>query len=343
MKYVYDYTYIELKKKLALDDFPKFRIQQILDGLYKSKALNFKTITTLSKDIKSKLLEKYVMFSLKAVKIESSKFDKTTKFLFSLEDGNVIEAVAIPNSKKQFTLCISSQVGCSLHCAFCASGHFGFTRNLAPHEIVEQILYIKKQNFDVTNIVFMGIGEPLLNYDNVLQAIEILNDKNLVNLGSRRITISTSGIIDKILDLAHTPFQIKLSVSLHFPDEKLRNKYMPVNKSYPLKDLIQTLEEYQKITNKIITFEYILFKNINDNLQIADDMRKLLAPLNYKINLIPYNEIEGYPFKQTSKDKIKKFYYHLKKKGVNVTLRQEHGQDINAACGQLRLKALNQS
>lgn len=341
MKYVYDYTYNDLKKQLDSEDFPKFRTQQILDGLYKSKALNFKTITTLSKDIKSKLLENYVMFSLESLRIEHSKLDKTTKFLFSLEDGNFIEAVAIPNSKKQFTLCISSQVGCSLHCAFCASGYFGFTRNLTPHEIVEQILYIKKQNFDVTNIVFMGIGEPLLNYDNVLKAIEILNDKDLVNLGSRRITISTSGIIDKILDLAQVPFQIKLSVSLHFPDEELRNKYMPVNKSYPLKDLMQTLEEYQKITNKIITFEYILFENLNDNLQIADNMRKLLSHLNYKINLIPYNEIKGYPFKQPSKEKIKKFYYHLKKKGVNVTLRQEHGQDINAACGQLRLKALN--
>jgi len=340
MKYVYDYTYNELKKELDSENLPKFRIQQILDGLYKSKSLSFQTITTLPKDIKSKLLENYVMFSLEAIKIEHSKLDETTKFLFSLEDGNFIEAVAIPNSKKQFTLCISSQVGCSLRCAFCASGHFGFTRNLSPHEIVEQILYIKKQNFDVSNVVFMGIGEPLLNYDNVLKAIEILNDKDLVNLGSRRITISTSGIIDKILDLAHKRFQIKLSVSLHFPYEELRNKYMPVNKTHPLKNLIQSLEEYQKITNKIITFEYILFENINDNLQIADDMLKLLAHLNYKINLIPYNEIKGYPFKQPSKDKIKKFYYYLKKKGINVTLRQEHGQDINAACGQLRLKAL---
>ncbi len=340
MKYVYDYTYNELKKELDSENLPKFRIQQILDGLYKSKSLSFQTITTLPKDIKSKLLENYVMFSLEAIKIEHSKLDETTKFLFSLEDGNFIEAVAIPNSKKQFTLCISSQVGCSLRCAFCASGHFGFTRNLSPHEIVEQILYIKKQNFDVSNVVFMGIGEPLLNYDNVLKAIEILNDKDLVNLGSRRITISTSGIIDKILDLAHKRFQIKLSVSLHFPYEELRNKYMPVNKTHPLKDIIRALEEYQKITNKIITFEYILFENINDNLQIADDMLKLLAHLNYKINLIPYNEIKGYPFKQPSKDKIKKFYYYLKKKGINVTLRQEHGQDINAACGQLRLKAL---
>ncbi len=335
--------YNELKIALEKEISQSFRVKQVLDGIYKSKSLTIRTISTLPKEVKEQVEQKYSFFTIREEKREGSKISWTTKFLFRLADGEYIEAVALPNTKKDFTLCLSTQVGCALKCAFCASGHFGLIRNLETHEIVEQALFIKKSGFNVTNIVFMGIGEPLMNYDNVLKAIKIIHDPAAMNIGIRNITISTAGIIEGIRKLSDLDLQIKLSVSLHFPYDDMRSKYMPVNNSNPLPKLVETLKEYQVKTNKIITFEYILIKGLNDNPQIADDLIKLLDGLNYKINIIPYNPVECFDFKTPSEEKSTAFFRYLLKKGIKATLRYLRGDDIKAACGQLRMKELKSS
>ncbi len=343
MRTLLDLPYSELKTTIEQEQFDAFRVKQVLDGIYRSKSFTFRTISTLPKEVKQVLDEKYSFFTIKEEKREGSKNSWTTKFLFTLMDGETVEAVALPNTKKEFTLCLSTQVGCPLKCAFCASGHFGFTRNLETHEIVEQALFIQKSGFGISNIVFMGIGEPMLNYDNVTRAIRIINDPDCMNIGSRNITISTAGVIEGINRFADFDLQVKLSVSLHFPYDEMRSKYMQINRTNPLSELIQALKEYQKKTKKLVTFEYIMLAGINDNLQVADDMRKLLIDLDYKINIIPYNPVECFEFKTPSQEKIEKFFKHLLKKGVKATLRFKRGDDIDAACGQLRARKIDTS
>jgi 23S rRNA (adenine2503-C2)-methyltransferase len=319
----------------------KFRIKQVIDGIYRSNALNFRTISTLPKEIKGTLEQNFRFLTVKEKQRQGSQRSWTTKFLFELADGEHIEAVALPNTKKDFTLCLSSQVGCALRCGFCASGHFGLARNLESHEIVSQALHIRKSGFPVSNIVFMGIGEPMLNYENVISAIRAINAPEGMNIGARNITISTAGVPEGILKLADADLQVRLSVSLHFPYDEMRSKHMPVNRIYPLSELIRSLHEYQDKTNKIITLEYILIHGINDNLQVADDLRKLLSGLDYKINLIPYNPVPCFNFKTPSQEKCEKFFKHLLKKGIKATLRYRRGEDIEAACGQLRMKSID--
>lgn len=338
MKYLYNYTFQELNALLTKKNLVKFRITQIIDGLYKSKAFKFEDISTLPKKIKAVLVSEYNFFSLVCREKLKSNSSKTSKYLFQLEDGNYLETVAIPNAKGQFTLCVSTQAGCSLACAFCASGLSDFTRNLHVYEIIEQIMYIKKTGINISNIVFMGIGEPFLNYDNSIKAIKIINDHNLIKMGARNITISTSGIIEGIQKLTQFDLQVGLSISLHFPDNKLRMKYMPVNKKYPLDQLIKELKKYQAKIDRYITIEYILFKDINDNIDSADKLINLLKGLKYKVNLIPYNEVKELDFKIPDQHRIDNFYNYLVNKKIKVTLRKRLGEDINAACGQLRLK-----
>lgn len=331
----------ELEEILSSRIPEKFRVKQVIDGLYRSNALNFRTISTLPKEIKGLLEDSFKFLTVKEIQRQGSKQSWTTKFLFELEDGEHIEAVALPNTKKDFTLCLSSQVGCALRCAFCASGHFGLVRNLENHEILSQALHIRKSGFPVSNIVFMGIGEPMMNYENVISAIHSINVPEGMNIGARNITVSTSGIPEGILKLAESDLQVRLSVSLHFPYDEMRSKYMPVNRTHSLPKLVQALHEYQAKTNKIITFEYILIHGINDNLQVADDMRKLFSGLDYKINLIPYNPVPCFDFKTPSQEKCEKFFKHLLKKGIKATLRFRRGDDIEAACGQLRMKTID--
>lgn len=317
----------------------RFRICQIMDGLYKSKAREFKNITTLSKEIKALLQEQTEFFTIQREDTRISYDKKTVKFLYKLPDGPKIESVLLPNSKKKYTLCVSTQAGCALGCAFCASGLLGCERNLTVSEIIEQVMDAQKEGKEITNIVFMGTGEPLLNISNLDKAIRILNHEELYRLGTRKITVSTAGVIKGIKEFTQMQGQVRLSVSLHFPYNEMRDKYMPVNHTNPLPELLACLKEYQDQTGRLITFEYILFRNLNDNLQVAHDMRKLLKDIDYKINLIPYNEVSGLPFRTPDPLKVRKFYNHLKKKGVKCTLRVRRGDDINGACGQLRLKA----
>ena len=258
------------------------------------------------------------------------------KFLFRLSDRNCVEGVALPNTKKSWTFCISTQAGCGIKCGFCASGKLGLTRNLETHEIVEQVMWMKKTLGEVTNIVFMGVGEPFHNFDNVMAAIRLINDPQLAGIGARNITVSTSGVIEGIQKMSDVGEQIRLSVSLHFPWDDVRSRHMPVNRTNPLPQLMQALREYQDKTKRLITFEYVLFRDLNDHLQAADDLRKLLQGLDFKINLIPFNSVKGTPFHAPKEEKARKFLGHLLKKGVKATLRYKKGDDINAACGQLR-------
>lgn len=336
MQYLYAYNYQQIWDLFTPYNWPKFRITQIIDALYKSKAYEYHDISTLPQSITALLSSHYIFFSLTCEEQIKSVTSNTVKFLFKLKDNHYIEAVAIPNTRA-YTLCISTQVGCALKCCFCASSLQGLIRNLEVHEIIEQIIFIKKAGFPISNIVFMGIGEPLLNYNNLIQAVNIINDSKLLNIGARKITISTAGIIEGIQILADCDKQVKLSVSLHFPDAELRSKYMPVELKYPLSELVAALKVYQQRTNRLITIEYILFRDLNDSIRDADKLILLLSGLDYKINLISFNEVEGLGFRQPDQDKVDKFYQYLTDKHIKVTIRRKMGEDIQAACGQLRL------
>jgi 23S rRNA (adenine2503-C2)-methyltransferase len=296
-------------------------------------------MSDLSLALRRKLEDNFFLNSLKLIEALKSK-DGTEKFLFQLKDGNFIETVAIP-TEKRLTLCLSTQVGCKFHCCFCASGMLGFKRNLTSAEIIEQVLYVKNNFSDkvITHLVFMGIGEPLDNYDSVIKAIRIINSKAAFHIGARRMTISTSGIIPAIKRLREEDLQIELSISLHAADNQTRSRIMPVNKKYPLAELIKTCSEYIKQTGRQITFEYILMKGINSSLQNAQDLSKIVKSLVLcKVNLIPLNPIKNCALEPPSKSEILLFRDYLLRQGVNVTLRQRRGADIEAACGQLRLR-----
>jgi 23S rRNA (adenine2503-C2)-methyltransferase len=258
--------------------------------------------------------------------------------LFELRDGNLIEAVAIPTEKRT-TGCLSTQAGCRFSCRFCASGLLGFKRNLTTAEMVEEVLYLKNNTAlqKLTHIVFMGIGEPLDNYDNLLGAIRIINFPEGLHIGSRRITISTCGLLPGIKRLSEEGLQIELSVSLHASDDKIRSQLMPINRKYPLRSLLEACRKYIKRTNRQVTFEYVLIKGMNSDLQNARKLSIILKPLNCKVNLIPANAVGELGIEPPDKSEILLFKDYLVKSGINVTLRRPRGQDIAAACGQLRL------
>ena len=333
---LYGITVPDVKKELAGFGIPDWRIKQVLDGLYRSRAFDFKNITTLPKDIKAILIQRSSFFTLGEEKRSVSSSEDTVKFVLKLADGLAIECVSLPNTKDEYTFCISTQAGCRLACAFCASGLGGCDRDLEAHEIVEQAMWMEKSGFHATNIVFIGMGEPLLNWDNVAAAIGIINDAEGMNIGSRNITVSTAGIVEGIKKISELGLQVRLSVSLHFPWNDVRSRWMPVNRSNPLPELLASLKEYQEKTGRQITFEYILFDGLNDHYQAADDLRKLCDGLRYKVNLIPYNKVEGLEFKPPKPGKAEKFRDYLVKKGVNAIIRRKRGSDIDAACGQLR-------
>ena len=322
----------ELSKVLKSWGEPAFHAQQIFAWIYKKKAKDFAAMTNLPSQLREKLKHKFSLSSLKLRTILRSS-DATEKFLFELEDGNLIETVSIP-AERRITGCISSQAGCKFACRFCASGALGFKRNLTCAEILEEVLNFAK----VTHIVFMGTGEPLDNYDNVLKAIRIINSPQGLNIGARRITISTSGIIPAIKRLAEEGLQIELSVSLHAADNKTRDLIMPVNKKYPLKELISVCKEYIRQTNRQVTFEYILIAGLNSSLQSARNLGTMLKGMNCKVNLIPANPVKELKVLPPEKKEILTFKDSLLKSGINVTLRRPRGTDIDAACGQLRLR-----
>ena len=290
---------------------------------------------------RSKFEKEFFINSLD-VDVEEESSDGTIKTKFKLHDGNFVEGVLIPKNKRM-TACISSQVGCSLSCSFCATGTLGLTRNLSASEIYRQVVYISKKcmeiyNQPLTNIVFMGMGEPLLNYKNVMRSIHFITSKEGLNMSYKRITLSTSGISKMIRKLADDNVKVNLALSLHAANEELRKKIMPIGKSNTLEEIRDSLKYYFSKTKKKVTYEYVLLRDVNDSIEDAYQLYKYTKHLSSKVNIIEYNTVEGLEFKKSSFEKTEKFIGYLLKKGVNVSLRRSRGKDINAACGQLANK-----
>ncbi len=315
-----------------------FHAWQVFDWIYKRGIADFSRMTNLSLDLRKRLEENFYALGLKITQVLSSQ-DGSEKFLFELNDSNFVEAVNIPVDNRT-TACLSTQVGCKFACSFCASGMLGFKRNLSCGEIIEELYHLENaaKHGRITNVVFMGTGEPLDNYENVLKAIRIINSKYCFNIGSRRITISTNGIVPAIKRLAEESLQIELSVSLHAAEDRVRSSLMPINKLYPLRELVETCRRYIKITNRQVTFEYVLIKGLNSDLSSAQKLSAILTGLNCKVNLILFNPVAGLDIRPPSDEEILLFRDCLAKSRIRVTLRKSRGQDIEAACGQLRLR-----
>ena len=334
MNSIYSYTREEFVNYFLNIGEKKFKADQLFDWLYKKRVTDISLMNNLNKKVISKLKEDMVVNEISIVKKVVGT--DVVKYLFMLEDGEKIEAVLMYHDYGT-SLCISTQVGCNMSCSFCESGRLKKRRNLNTDEMVLQILEIEKDiNKRISHIVLMGIGEPFDNFDNVMKFINIINDSKGVDIGARHITISTCGIIPKIKEFAKMKTQVNLAISLHAPNHELRDKIMPINKVYPLKDLIECIKEYIDMTNRRVTFEYILLKDVNDTKDCALELCALVKGLNCYINLIPYNETSNIAYKRSESDKINQFYDILKKNNINVTVRREFGGLVSAACGQLR-------
>lgn len=340
MKNIKDYDLEDLKQELISIGEKGFRAEQIFKWLYQEKVKSFDEMTNLSLELREKLKNNYTICNYNILKkLESS--DGTKKYLFDILDGNIIESVLMEYHYGK-SVCVSSQVGCKMGCKFCASTGIPFVRNLTAGEIVEQILAIEQDTGEkISNIVFMGIGEPLDNYDNVIKAIRILNNPKGLGIGARHISVSTSGLVPRIYDLAKENIQCTLSVSLHASNNEKRSSMMPVNNRYSVEELIKACKDYIAMTNKRISFEYALAKDNNDNMQDAKELASLLKGMLCHVNLIPINKIENGKFTKSSNENIIKFRDYLNDHGIVATIRRELGSDIEAACGQLRRKNLN--
>ena len=339
MKNIKDYNLEELKKELIDIGEKPFRAEQIFKWLYQEKVTSFDDMTNLSLELRKKLEENYTMCNFKILRKQEST-DGTKKYLFDVLDGNAIESVLMEYHHGK-TICVSSQIGCKMGCKFCASTGIPFVRNLSSGEIVEQILSIERdENIRISNVVFMGIGEPLDNYDNVVNAIHIINHPKGLNIGARHISISTSGLVPQIYKLAEEKIQCTLSISLHATTNEKRSSMMPVNNTYKIEELMQACKDYIKETNRRISFEYALAKDNNDNLEDAKQLVKLLKGMLCHVNLIPINKIENGNYTKSSNENIIKFRDYLNEHGIVATIRRELGSDIDAACGQLRRKIL---
>lgn len=338
MKAILGLTLNDLKSYLTKQNFPGFAAQQIFSWIYKKEIFDFDRMADLSKAQRNFLKRNFYILSLSLIEKKES-YDGTQKFLFGLSDNQGIESVIIPTPRR-LTACISTQVGCKFACRFCASGALGWRRNLDVGEIIEQVIYVKKAaKKRLNNLVFMGVGEPLDNYDNVLKAIHILNSPYSLNIGARRITISTCGLIPGIQKLAEENLQIELSVSLHAADNKTRAYLMPINKKYPLDELLKACRTYFRKTKRQVTFEYVLIKGINSDTRQARILTELFAGLDAKVNLIPASPFRN-EFPAPNKLELLMFRDILLKAGIPATIRQPRGADIQAACGQLRLQSL---
>ncbi|MDD4954608.1 MAG: 23S rRNA (adenine(2503)-C(2))-methyltransferase RlmN [Candidatus Omnitrophica bacterium] len=332
-KDIKNFTLEELKGYFKEKNLPLYCAAQIFGWIYSKRIEDFNLMTDIAKDVRVLLLENFYFSKLKIENREISS-DKTEKLLFGLSDGAAIESVLIPEPERA-TLCLSSQVGCKYSCKFCSSGSRGLKRNLTPAEIINQYLAISDlTRKKITNIVFMGIGEPLDNFENVVKAIKIFVQPKGLNLSASRISVSTCGVIPQIEELLRRKLGVKLSVSLHSADSDIRSKIMPVNVKYPLVELIKTLKKSGKNEKYPITFEYALFGSLNTGKLAAQQLIRLLKGMNCKINLIPYNATQGI-FKEPTKTEVEEFCSELKNAGLFYTLRKSRGQDIHAACGQL--------
>ena len=339
MKNIKDYNLNELKEEFVKLNEKPYRAEQVFKWIYESEVTSFDEMTNLSLELRDKLKNEFEFRNFKILKKQESS-DGTKKYLFDVLDGNAIETVLMEYHHGR-TICVSSQIGCKMGCKFCASTGIKFVRNLTSGEIVEQILAVQKdENVRISNIVFMGIGEPLDNYDNVLNAIGIINNPKGLNIGARHISISTSGIVPKIYELADRDYQFTLSISLHATNDKKRSEMMPVNNAYNIEELMKACKYYIEKTNKRISFEYALAKDNNDNLDDAKELVKLLKGMLCHVNLIPINKIENGKYVKSTNENIIKFRDYLNSKGITATIRRELGSDIDAACGQLRRKNL---
>ena len=330
-----DLTYEELESLVISLGEKKFRAKQIFDWLYKGVA-SYEDMKNVPASLKEKLSENYYVFGLEIVKKLESKIDKTKKYLFGLHDGNMVETVVM-YYKHGITVCISSQVGCAMGCKFCASTIGGLVRSLSAGEIIEQVIFAQKDIGErISNIVMMGIGEPLANFDNVIKFLVNVNDERGLNIGYRHISLSTCGIVPKILELAKHKFPITLSISLHAPDDESRSSIMPVNNTFNISELIEACRKYQKECGRRISFEYAIIKNVNDTINHAQKLSELLKGIMCHINVIPVNNVDENDYEKPDPAKIKRFCDFLESKGITATVRRELGSDINASCGQLR-------
>ena len=336
MTSIYNLTREDLENYFLSINSKKFHADQLFDWLYVKRIKSFDEVTNVKKEILEEIKNNYILNDIKIVNVEKDK--DVNKYLFELSDGEHIEAVLMFHDYGT-SICISSQVGCNMGCKFCESGRRKKVRNLEVSEMVLQILLIEEElGSRISHVVVMGIGEPFDNYDNLIKFFRIINDPKGISIGARHITVSTCGIVPKILEFSDLDMQINLAISLHAPNDELRNKIMPINKAYPLKELMDALKIYLKKTNRRLTFEYILLKDVNDSEDCALELVKLVKGLNCYINLIPYNETNNIDFKRTNTIQIMRFYDILKKNSIGVTIRKEFGGKISAACGQLRSK-----
>lgn len=336
MKSIYGMSLNDLEEYFVNHNDKKFRATQIYEWLYKKRVKSFSEMTNLKKEVISLLEQDYKLETLELKKVERDTL--VNKYLFYLNDSEKIEAVLMRHDYGN-SICISTEVGCNMGCEFCESGRLKKVRALSTSEMVEQVLAVESDIKErISHVVLMGIGEPFDNYDNVTKFIEIINHDKGLAIGSRHITVSTCGIIPKIKEFMDFPYQVNLAISLHAPNDKIRDEIMPINRAYPIEKLMPVIKEYIKKTNRRVTFEYIMLAGINDSEKCANELVKLVRGMNCYINIIPYNETENIGYKRSNDDTILSFYDILKKNNISVTRRKEFGSKISAACGQLRSK-----
>ena len=339
MQSIYNLTVDMLKDYMISIGEKPFRSNQIMEWLYRKQIKSFDEMTNIKKSFIEKLKEDFSIELLECVTMQESS-DGTRKFLFRLKDGNLIESVLM-NNDYGYSICVTTEVGCNMGCVFCASGMKKKLRNLETSEIVLQVLTAScLTGIRISHIVIMGIGEPFDNYDNVINFMKIVNYPLGLEIGQRHITVSTCGLVPKIYEFSDFDLQVNLAISLHAPNNEIRNEIMKINNVYPIEEVIKSIKHYIDKTNRRVTIEYILLKDLNDTVECANELCDLLHGLNIYVNLIPYNEVIEKPYKRSTKEAMNKFYDILKKRHINVQLRREQGSDIDAACGQLRSKQM---
>ncbi len=331
----------DLKNWMGQNGEKPFRAAQIFDWIYAKDALSFESMTNVSKELRSKLSSSFAFPALKLIRTQESEDLETIKFLWELPDQKKVESVLIMSGDRR-TVCISCQVGCPARCAFCASGREGLIRNLSPGEIVEQVLHInrflKQKGERVSHLVFMGMGEPLENYDSVVKSIQIFNLYEAFNISQRRITVSTVGVVEGIHRLAKEELTVNLVLSLHAPTQHIRKKIIPYARKYPLEEILMAMDNYSRETKRDITYEYTLLAGINDHVEHAKELAQLLSGKQCTVNLIPYNPVLGLNLRRPEKENIELFRETLESAGINTTWRYTKGKDIAAACGQLAMQ-----
>lgn len=334
-------TLDELTEFVTENGFPKFRAKQIYDWLYKN-VTDFDNMRNIPADLKAFLKSSSYISVANIEKKLVSRYDKTVKYLFSFNDGECVESVVM-SYKHGYSICISTQVGCKMGCTFCATGKSGFSRSLAPSEMLGQIEAAQRDlNIRISNIVLMGMGEPLDNFDNVMRFLELVTCEDGLNISMRNISLSTCGIVPGIYKLLEKKLQLTLSISLHAPYNELRSKIMPINRRYSLDELMPACREYAKVTSRRISFEYAMLGGVNDSDECAQKLAALLKGMLCHVNLIPVNEVAESPYKPSTPERIEQFISILEKKSINVTVRRKLGSDIDASCGQLRLRKIKE-